>query len=101
MRNGLRAAIHAGYTNIHLEGDNQVLIQAVQGRVQVPWEIQTLVEDILAYFQLCNHVSVSHIFGEGNRATNWLEKFYLNLCSTVVWHQVSHRDLYCILREDH
>jgi len=85
MRNGLRAAVHAGYTNLHLEGDNQVLIQAVQGRAQVPREIQTLVEDILAYFRLCNHVRVNHIFREGNRAADWLAKFGLNLCSTIVW----------------
>ena len=70
MRNGLRVAIHAGYTNIHLEGDNQILIQAVQRRIQVPWEIQTLVEDILAYFQMCNHVRVNHIFRECIRAVD-------------------------------
>jgi len=101
MRNGLGAAVHASYTNIHLEGDNQILIQAVQRRIQVPWEIQTLVEDILAYFQIYNHVSVYHIFREGNRATEWLAKYGLNLCSIIVWHQVLHRDLYCILREDY
>jgi len=70
MRNGLRATVHAGFTNIYLKGDNQILIQAVQGRNQVPWEIQSLVENILTYFQMCNHVKVNHIFKEGNRAAD-------------------------------
>jgi len=33
MRNGLRAALEAGFSNIHIEGDNKILIQAVQGRI--------------------------------------------------------------------
>ena len=101
MRNGLRVAIHAGYTNIQLEGRNQILIPAVQGRIQVPWGIQILIEDILSYFQMCNHVSINHIFREGNHAADWLAKYVVNLYSTVVWHQVFHRDVYCTLREDH
>ena len=39
MRNGLRAAAQVGFTNIHIEGDNKILIQAVQGCIQPPWEI--------------------------------------------------------------
>ena len=36
MRNGLQAAIKVGFSNIHIEGDNKILIQAVQGRIQPP-----------------------------------------------------------------
>ena len=31
MRNGVRVAAKAGFTNIHIEGDNRILIQAVKG----------------------------------------------------------------------
>jgi len=49
MHNGLQAAVQAGYTNIHIEGDNKILIDAVQGRIYPTWEIQILAQDILAY----------------------------------------------------
>ena len=49
MHNGLQAAVQAGYTNIHIEGDNKILIDAVQGRIYPSWEIQILAQDILAY----------------------------------------------------
>jgi len=70
MRNGLRAVVKAGFTNIHIEGNNKTLIQAVQGRIQHPGEIQVLVQDILFYLQKCNHVLVQHIFREGNRVAD-------------------------------
>jgi len=79
MRNGVRAALEAGFNNIHIEGDNKILIQAVQGRIQPPWEIQVLVQDILYYLQNYNHVIVHHIFREGNRAADWLAKLGLSL----------------------
>ena len=100
MRIGLRAALEAGFSNIHIERDNKILIQAVQGRIQPPWEIQVLVQDILYYLQKCNHVIVHHIFREGNRAADWLAKLGLSLSSTKVWNQASHKDLQCILSED-
>jgi len=40
MRKGIRAAVQAGFTKIHIEEDNKILIQAVQGHIQMPWEIQ-------------------------------------------------------------
>ena len=100
MRNGLRAVVQAGFTNIHIEGDNKILIQAVQGCIQPPWEIHVLVQDILFYLQKCNHVIVQHIFREGNRVADWLAKLGLSLSSTLVWNQVSNRDLLCLLQED-
>jgi len=70
MRNGLQAAVTVGFSNIHIEGDNKILIQAVQEFIQPPWKIQVLVQDILYYLQTCNHVIVFYIFREGNRAAD-------------------------------
>jgi len=100
MRNGLRAAIKAGFTNIHIEGDNKILIHAVQGRIQTPWEIQVLVQDIHYYLQTCTSVIVHHIFREDNRAADWLAKLGLSLSSPLVWSQVPHRNLRCILEDN-
>ena len=69
MRNEIRAVVQVGFTKIHIEGDNKILIQVVQGRIQASWEVQVFVQDILSYFQSCNHVIISHIFRQGNRTT--------------------------------
>jgi len=36
MRNGLRDVVVAGFNNIFIEGDNKVLIKAIQGHIQPP-----------------------------------------------------------------
>ena len=64
MRNGLQVGVRTGYPNIHIEWDNKVLIHAVQRWIHRPWEIQILVQDILAYVQLCNKIYIHHIFRE-------------------------------------
>lgn len=100
LRNGIHAAVQAGFTHIQIEGDNKTLIQAVQGRIQPPWEIQVLIHDIHMFMQRCISVTFFHIFREDNRAADWLARFGLSCCSTSVWHVIPHRDLGCILYED-
>ena len=70
MRDGIKDAIQAGFTDIHIEGDNRTLIQAVRGRIQTPWEIQVLVQDIYTYIQLCNNIRITHIFRQENSAAD-------------------------------
>ena len=70
MRNGLRAAVTAGFNNIHIEGDNKVIIQTEQGHIQPSWKIQVLVQGIHYYLQSCAHVIIKHTFGEGNRVAD-------------------------------
>ena len=100
LRNGLRAAVEAGFSKVIIEGDNQILIQAIQGLIQPPWEIQVLVQDIHYHIQSCVYAIVTHIFREANRAADWLAKLGLSLSSTIVWNQVSNRDFLCILHQD-
>ena len=40
IRNGVCAAIETGYRSLVLEGDNEVLIKALRGEVQIPWVIK-------------------------------------------------------------
>ena len=46
MRNSIKAAIQAGFTDIHIEGNNKILIQALQGHIQASWKIQVLIYDV-------------------------------------------------------
>lgn len=66
MRNRIKAAIQAGFTDIHIEGDNRILIQAVQRKIQVPWKIQVLVQDITIFLDSFNNIIINHIFRQGN-----------------------------------
>ena len=43
MRNGLLAALQAGYRFIDIECDNLIVIQEIQGLYHIPWLIQPLV----------------------------------------------------------
>ena len=77
MRNGIKVTIWVGFIHIHIEGDNKILIQVVIGHIQIPWEIQVLVQDINTYFQLCNNIVITNIFREGNGGANWLDRYDL------------------------
>jgi len=46
MCDGINQTIQAGYRHILIEGDNNTVIQAVQGSGRVPWCIQQLIKDI-------------------------------------------------------
>ena len=37
MQNGVRATLQAGFKNIHVEGDNKILIQAFKDQIEAPW----------------------------------------------------------------
>ena len=85
MRNDImKAAAEAYFTDIHIEIDNKILIQAVQGYIRAPWEIRVLLQDIHTYIQLYNNVHITHIFRQWNCAADWLAKYGLSLHSTVM-----------------
>ena len=88
------------FKNIHVEGDNKILIQAIQDLIEAPWQIQTLVQNIKTYLQECNSVIITHIFREGNSAADWVAKRGLSIKSSLVWDEVPHRDLLLILSAD-
>ena len=100
MQNGIKAAIQAGFTDIQIEGDNRILMQAVQRKIQVPWKIQVLVQDITTFLDSFNKVIINYIFIQGNSVANWMAKFGLSIHSTNVWNVVPPRDLCRVLFED-
>jgi len=100
MRNGMKPALQGGFKNIHVEGDNKILIQVINDQIEAPWQIQTLIQDIKTYLQECNSVIITHIFQEENFAADWLAKRGLSLQSTLVSDEVPHMDLLLILSVD-
>jgi len=100
MRSGIKADVQARFTDIHIEGDNNILIQAVQGKIRTPWKIQVLVQDITTFFTQFNNIIINYIFRQGNSAADWLTKFELSVYSTSVLDAVPHMNLCRILVKD-
>jgi len=70
LRNGLKVAVQVGFTDIHIEGDNRILIQAVKRKIQIPWKTQVLIQDITIFLDRFHKVIVNHIFRQGNSAVD-------------------------------
>ena len=62
MRNGIRAAVQAEFMDIHIEGHNRILIQALKRKIQVPWEIKVLIHHITTFLDRFNNVIINHTF---------------------------------------
>ena len=74
MRDGINAALQAGFRHMEVEGDNQVVLRAVQKQIPVPWQIAPIIEDIWNMIPNCDTISFTHIYREGNIAADWMAK---------------------------
>ena len=70
LKDGVNAAIQAGYKRLLVEDDNTTLIQALAGKIQVPWKIATIIEDVQLWAQHDTLVHVKHIYREANIAAD-------------------------------
>ena len=75
LRDGLRSAIQARFKQIAIEGDNNIVNQALKGHIQVPWQILNIIKDIHIWQTQGTHLLINHIFREANTAADWLSKF--------------------------
>jgi len=46
LRDGMTAALEAQIQYLQVEGDNQIVINALKGIIHIPWEIHTLIQDV-------------------------------------------------------
>jgi len=74
MRDGIYTALQAGFRQLEVEGDNQVVLRAVQKKILVPWQIAPIIEDIWNMLPNCDTISFRHIYREGNMAADWIAK---------------------------
>ena len=75
LRDGVQAAVQAGYNNIFIEGDNLTVIKAVNGEGQTPWRISNIIRDVQGSLLQSTHTKCKHIFREANMAADWLANF--------------------------
>ena len=102
MRDGLQAALALGCHNLIVEGDNQIVIQAIQGQIHIPWQIQTLIRDIRNMLPPTVHCLFQHTYREGNAAADWMAKYGCLVRSTSVssFFFPFHREFLYLLMSD-
>uniref|UniRef100_A0A7C9CL39 RNase H type-1 domain-containing protein n=1 Tax=Opuntia streptacantha TaxID=393608 RepID=A0A7C9CL39_OPUST len=61
LGDGVRAVVETGFKRVLIEGDNAIVIQALQGLITVPWQIAGILHDVSIYLSKMDHVSISHI----------------------------------------
>ena len=100
-RSGIKATIHAWFTNVYTERDNKIFIQAIQGNNLPPWKIQVLIKDIITYLCSCNNVIINHIYHQqGNSVADWVGKYELSTHSTIMRDNVLNRHFHCIFQNN-
>jgi len=100
LRDGIQAAFISGYRHLEIEGDNMVIIQAIQGHTQVSWQLRTIVMEVKAILAKCAQVKIQHIYRKANMAADWLSKFGhsvlvnspLTECAITEFRTIIHED---------
>ena len=85
IRDGICAALQAGYRKIQVEGDNQIVIRAIRKQIHTPWQIAPILHDIWNLIISCESISFQHTYREGNMAADWMAKFG----SSLIYHSLS------------
>ena len=62
LRDALQATIEAGYRRLDVEGDNLIIIEALQGKSAIPWQVKYIIQDIHGMLNQVDHVQIKHIF---------------------------------------
>ena len=61
MRDGFNAALQAIFRRIEVEGDNQIVIKAMQKQISTPRQIASILEDIRNIIFSYESISLTHI----------------------------------------
>ena len=81
---GVILAHRTGYTEIAIEGDNLIVIQALKGEGRISWQILNIIKDIQLSIRGDVQVTITHIFRETNMVADWLSKFGHSITDTFM-----------------
>ena len=65
-------AIHAGFDQIIIEGDNKIVIQPLEGNIQIPRQIYDITKDIHIWRNLVVHVNTNWELCQDNEKHHFL-----------------------------
>lgn len=83
-------------SNIHIEGDNLLVINAIKGLWQPPWQIVHIIEDIRILLNSFSAHTIRHVYREGNKAADLIanvghlvqNSFFLTNCNNSKYHDI-------------
>ena len=84
VKDGILMALRTGHNPIDVEGDNLVVIQALNGSGHVPWQISNIIRDIQHLLHDGIQITFTHVFREANMAADWLSKFGHSINHTFI-----------------
>ena len=53
LREGVISIVQKAINKIIIEGSNQIVIQALKGNIQIPWQISNIIEDLRTWWNQC------------------------------------------------
>lgn len=66
LQEGFRLSIKLGIKRIIIEGDSQIVLNALRKRNTPNWVLNSKLEEVLKLFDLLEETIIKHIFKEGN-----------------------------------
>jgi len=100
LKDGIQAASAAGYNRLHIEGDNLTVIEALQGKTSIPWQLTNIIQDIHVMLSQVEQVVVNHIYRESNMAADSLSKYGHSILGQFKATKCRIPELRSILRDD-
>ena len=100
LRDGMTAALEAQIQYLQVEGDNQIVINALKGIIHIPWEIHTLIQDVKPIIPQFRSIYFTHVFREANMAADWMAKHGCFFRSSCTYFSPPCREFLFILVDD-
>ena len=69
---GLQLCIDLGLSRVIIEGDSQIILNAVRKRVTPNWVVNSKLSEVLMLLDRIEDIQIRHIFQEGNQKADWL-----------------------------
>lgn len=97
---GIKAALALNIRKILIEGDNLLVINAVNRIWSPPWTVDHLIKQILVLLHQFDYWEIRHIFREANQAADWISNVGHLIESSMEIQDLSHSRLSLILQHD-
>ncbi|XP_021747143.1 uncharacterized protein LOC110712992 [Chenopodium quinoa] len=72
LHKGIILALQQGIQYLQIEGDNLLVVNAVNGIWSTPWQIDHIIADIKILFRRFPHWKIRQVYREANRAADWI-----------------------------
>ena len=83
LHKGIQEAIRLGIKDIHIEGDNLLVINSLKGTWKPPWKLQNIIHDSKILLQRFDSAHINHIYREANRAADWIANVGHLICNPM------------------